>query len=171
MTSAGFHVAATPVQGFADTSALRVSGQIDAKNLMQLKTQVEQLATQGVKRYILDFEEVKYVNSSGLSYLINLSESLGEGRKAVILLRLQPKVKIIFDTMGVTTFFAIAPSMEAALKALASAPVEKKPTIRRGESSTKTGRVSPPTSAGDKNREGSWIVRLFRRLFGRSTAP
>ena len=114
-----------------------------------------------MKRFILDMTEVKYVNSTGISCLINLAESGGPGDRAVTLVALQPKVKIIFDTMNVTPFFKTALSVDAAAKELVKKPGT---VVRREGSSTKIGRVSPPSVIQPPPPKHP-IVRFFRRLF------
>ena len=68
-----------------------------------------------------------------------------------------------FDTMSVSDFFNTASSVEAAAKEFLKKPAK---VVRREESSTKLGRVSPPT-VHPPPRSRNPIVRFFRRLFGR----
>lgn len=160
--------------GLPDARRMTLNGPLDARSVGAFKASIEGLQKRGVARYILDLSDVKYVNSTGLSYLINLAESLGQGRSAVTLVGLQPKVKIVFDTMGVTDFFKAAPSVEAAVKALGKEPAPKPrpaaaapaPVVKRDPPSAKTGRMSPPTSHEPPPRR-NFLVRIFRRLFGR----
>src|SRR5204863_1616301 len=105
----------------------------------------------------------------GLSFLINLSESAGEGLQAVTLVGVQPKVKIVFDTMSVSDFFRTAPSVAAAIQGLRKEPTPKPAmaaarVVKRDHSTTKTGRVSPPT---DHKPPPGLFVRIWRRLFRR----
>ena len=182
----GLGIDIAELAGIPDARRMTLNGPLDARSVGAFKTSIEGLQKRGVTRYILDLSDVKYVNSTGLSYLINLSESLGQGRTAVTLVGLQPKVKIVFDTMGVTEFFKAAPSVEAAVKALGKEPAPKPaappkplpspapkprpvaaaPVVKRDPSSAKTGRMSPPTSHEPPPRR-NFIVRIFRRLFGR----
>jgi len=176
----GLGIDAKTVDGVGGACRVTLKGPLDARTVLGFKSGIAKLQESGMTRFILDMTDVKFVNSTGLSYLINLSESLGEGRQAVTLVGVQPKVKIVFDTMSVGDFFRTAPSLAAAIQALqkepqpkpamaaasAAAPARPKPTtvIRREPSSAKTGRVSPPT---DVKPPPSLIVRLWRKLFGR----
>ena len=149
--------------------AVTLKGPLDARTVMSFKADIARLQERGVSRFILDMSDVKFVNSTGLSYLINLSESQGEGGQAVTLVGVQPKVKIVFDTMSVADFFRTAPSVNAAIQALQKEPKPKlaPPTARvlkREHSTTKTGRVSPPT---DVKPPPGLFVRIWRKLFGR----
>jgi anti-anti-sigma factor len=182
----GLAIDVRAIAGVADASRISLSGPLDARSVGAFKTAIQSLQNRGVKRFVLNLADVKYVNSTGLSYLINLSESLGQGRTAVTLVGLQPKVKIIFDTMGVTGFFRTAPSVDEAAKALGKAPspqpapqpetpplvarnpgsVSAAPAVKRDHPSGKTGRMSPPTSH-ERPPPKTFIVRLFRKFFGR----
>ena len=178
----GLGIDARDVAGVAGACTVTLKGPLDARTVMSFKADVAKLQERGVSRFILDMSDVKFVNSTGLSYLINLSESQGEGGQAVTLVGVQPKVKIVFDTMSVADFFRTAPSVNAAIQALqkepkpkpamaaasaaAAAPARPKPAkvIKREHSSTKTGRVSPPT---DVKPPPGLFARLWRRLFGK----
>lgn len=169
----GFGIEVQDVDGVADACRIAVKGPLDARNVVAFKSDVAKLQGRGMTRFILDLTDVKFVNSTGLSFLINLSESAGEGLQAVTLVGVQPKVKIVFDTMSVSDFFLTAPSVTAAVQALkkkpamataAAAPARPKTTVRREHSSAKTGRVSPPT---DHKPPPGFFTRVWRRMFGR----
>jgi len=165
----GLGIDARDVAGVAGACTVTLKGPLDARTVMSFKADVAKLQERGVSRFILDMSDVKFVNSTGLSYLINLSESQGEGGQAVTLVGVQPKVKIVFDTMSVADFFRTAPSVNAAIQALQKEPKPKPapPTARvlkREHSTTKTGRVSPPT---DVKPPPGLFVRIWRKLFGR----
>jgi len=188
----GLGIDAQNVDGVAGACRITLKGPLDAKTVVQFKERIHGLQQKGMKRFILDMSDVKFVNSTGLSYLINLSESLGEGSQAVTLVGVQPKVKIVFDTMSVGDFFRSAPSVAAAIQMLRKEPAprpamatataaaaapssakvaEGKPArpkstavVKREHSSTKTGRVAPPTH---HEKPPGFFVRIWRKLFGR----
>lgn len=179
----GLGIETQDVDGVPGACRIALKGPLDARTVVGFKSDIYTLQQRGVKRFILDMTDVKYVNSTGLSFLINLSESAGEGLQAVTLVGVQPKVKIVFDTMSVSDFFRTAPSVAAAIHGLrkepapkpamaaaaAKAPARPKPAapapvVKREHSTTKTGRVSPPT---DHKPPPGLFVRIWRRLFGR----
>lgn len=170
----GFGIEVHDVDGVAGACRIAVKGPLDARNVVAFKSEISKLQERGMNRFILDLTDVKFVNSTGLSFLINLSESAGEGLQAVTLVGVQPKVKIVFDTMSVSDFFLSAPSVAAAVQALkmkkpamaaaTAAPSRPKTGVRREHSTTKTGRVSPPT---DVKPPPGLFARVWRKLFGR----
>ncbi len=151
------------VAGTGDAVRVTLHGPLDARSVPPFQLEISTLQARGMKRFILDMSDVKWVNSTGISFLINLAESGGDGSRAVTLVALQPKVKILFDTMSVSEFFKTAPSVDAAAKELAKKPAK---VIRREGSSTKIGRVSPPSVIVPPPPKNP-IVRFFRKLFGR----
>ena len=60
-------------------------------------------------RFVKDMENVKYVNSTGLGYLINPADSVTPGKGGISLVKLQPKAKVVFDMPGLNAFFRIFP--------------------------------------------------------------
>ena len=179
----GFGIDAQTVDGVAGACRIAVKGPLDARSVVSFQSDLQRLQQRGMKRFILDMTEVRFVNSTGLSCLINLSESMGEGLQAVTLVGVQPKVKIVVDTMSVSEFFRTAPSVAAAIQTLRREPAPRPamaaaaaaaptrltpaapaPLIKREHSSTKTGRVSPPT---DHKPPPGLLVRLWRKVFGR----
>ena len=157
----GLRIDVQAVAGSGDAVRVALTGPLDAKSVPAFQTEITVLQSRGMKRFILDMTEVKYVNSTGISCLINLAESGGPGDRAVTLVALQPKVKIIFDTMNVTPFFKTALSVDAAAKELVKKPGT---VVRREGSSTRIGRVSPPSVIQPPPPKHP-IVRFFRRLF------
>ncbi len=96
-----------------------LNGSIDAKTVITFQGQLNSVRERGFGRFILDMENVKYVNSTGLGYLINLADTSGGDRAGISLVKVQPKVKVVFDMLGLNAFFKIYSSREEALKHLA----------------------------------------------------
>jgi anti-sigma regulatory factor (Ser/Thr protein kinase) len=72
-------------------------------------------------------ENVKYVNSTGLGYLINLSDSVTPDKGGISLVKVQPKVKVVFDMLGLNAFFRIFSTRDEALKHLQAADAGASP--------------------------------------------
>jgi anti-sigma regulatory factor (Ser/Thr protein kinase) len=75
----------------------------------------------------MDMENVKYVNSTGLGYLINLSDSVTPDKGGISLVKVQPKVKVVFDMLGLNAFFRIFSTRDEALKHLQAADAGASP--------------------------------------------
>lgn len=91
-----------------------MAGAIDASTVVNFQSTLENLQLKGVKRFILDMEGIKYVNSTGLGSLVRLADQLESDGGGFALVKIHPKVKVVFDMLGLNAFFKIFPSQDAA---------------------------------------------------------
>ena len=110
------------IKGLSGAALVVLGGSIDAKTVITFQTHLNSVKERGIERFILDMEAVKYVNSTGLGYLINLSDSVSPEKGGISLVKVQPKVKVVFDMLGLNAFFKIYNTREEALRHL-SEPV------------------------------------------------
>jgi len=115
------------VKGLAGTALVILNGSIDAKTVITFQTHLNSVKERGVERFIMDMENVKYVNSTGLGYLINLSDSVTPEKGGISLVKVQPKVKVVFDMLGLNAFFRIFSTRDEALKHLQAADAGASP--------------------------------------------
>jgi len=108
------------VQSHPDIAVVTILGSIDPRNLSMLEGVLEAASRRGFRTVILDLAEVRYINSAGLAYLVNLSDALASRGGGLHLANPQPKVKVVFDLMGVSEFFKLYKSVDSALAALTS---------------------------------------------------
>ena len=108
------------VKGLSSTAIVILNGSIDAKTVITFQTHLNSVKERGIERFVMDMENVKYVNSTGLGYLINLSDSVGPDKGGISLVKVQPKVKVVFDMLGLNAFFKIFPTREEAIKHMSS---------------------------------------------------
>ena len=106
------------VKNLPGTALVILNGSIDAKTVITFQTHLNSVKERGVERFIMDMEAVKYVNSTGLGYLINLSDSVTPDKGGISLVKVQPKVKVVFDMLGLNAFFRIFSTRDEALKHL-----------------------------------------------------
>lgn len=146
------------VKGLAGTALVILNGSIDAKTVITFQTHLNSVKERGVERFIMDMENVKYVNSTGLGYLINLSDSVTPDKGGISLVKVQPKVKVVFDMLGLNAFFRIFNTRDEALKHLQAADagtspndqtvVLKSPVVAAPPPPPSTSRhLAPPPSA------------------------
>lgn len=120
-----------------------LNGTIDGKTLIHLQTKLASVLESGTSSLVMDFENVKYINSSGLGYFVSLHDSFDGVERKMIFINVQPKVKLVMDMLGLNTFFQILKDKREALAALngdAGTPraIEetKKPSTTRSEKNT-----------------------------------
>lgn len=107
-----------------------VGAPLDAKIAGKIEEALRSTGNPEIRTLILDLGGVRYINSMGMTYLVQLSdqlESLGGGLR---LANPQPKVKLLLEMMGLTTFLKIYSSVQGALRSVAGS---KKSCSTKGE--------------------------------------
>ena len=150
MPIAEFKIEVGAVTGLQDGAVVSFNGPIDARNVGVFKEQMDALRRRSFRRFLLQMSEVRYINSSGLAYLINMVEAVQAAGGALVLFNVQPKVKVILESMGLVDLLRLFPSKAAAIRELKSAVPPK---------------ASPAASAPKPTEPGA-IRSLFRNLFG-----
>lgn len=106
------------VKGFPGIAVVAIQGSIDPRNLATLSGTLTAASGQGFRTLVLDLAEIRYINSAGLAYLVNLSDFLAARGGGLLLANPQPKVKVVFELMGITEFFKLYKTVDAALGAI-----------------------------------------------------
>ena len=118
-----------PVGARPGTAVVSLHGAVDPKSVSTLATALAGAKGKGYRTLILDLGDVRYINSAGLSYLVHLADGLTGRGGGLHLANAQPKVKVVFDLMGVTQFFRLYKSVPSALAAISAA---RRPARPRG---------------------------------------
>ena len=87
---------------------------VDSRIAPQLKTEFVNLVTQGARNLILNLEEVKYIDSSGLSSILVANRSCSGGGGELAITGVNPHVNKLFQISQLTTVLNIIPSLEEA---------------------------------------------------------
>jgi anti-anti-sigma factor len=132
------------VKGLPGTALVILNGSIDAKTVITFQTHLNSVKERGVERFIMDMEMVKYVNSTGLGYLINLSDSVTPDKGGISLVKVQPKVKVVFDMLGLNAFFRIFNTRDEALKHLQASDAGTSPNDQTVVLKSPVAQAPPP---------------------------
>ena len=125
-----------PVKANPSLAVVCLRGSIDPRNLSGLAAALETATGRGVRTLVFDLGEIRYINSAGLAYLVNLSDFLGMRGGGLYLANAQPKVKLVFELMGLTELFKIHKSVGSVLAELGrerrpiSPPAPSRPSRR-----------------------------------------
>ena len=125
-----------PVRANPSLAVVSLQGSIDPRNLSGLAAALQTVTGRGFRTLIFDLAEIRYINSAGLAYLVNLSDMLESRGGGLHLANAQPKVKLVFEMMGLTEFFTLHKSVGSVLALLGrerrptSAPVPLRPSRR-----------------------------------------
>ncbi|MCD4656588.1 MAG: STAS domain-containing protein [Planctomycetes bacterium] len=101
-----------------------MSGAIDASTVITFQTNLENLQLNGISKFILNMEGIRYVNSTGLGSLVRLADQLESDGGGFALVKIHPKVKVVFDMLGLNAFFKIFNSEEEAISFFSNGKVE-----------------------------------------------
>ena len=94
------------------------SGKLTAHTRPVLEKAIEAWECAGTLRLILDMEEISHIDSTSIEYLVRLAERLGMAGGALVLMRLHPKVRVIFQMLDLLTAFRIFRGLPKAVEAL-----------------------------------------------------
>lgn len=151
MTDLRFDI--TPINTLANTARVVVEGAIDATTVISFESQLKQLQEDGYTNFVLDMQGIKYVNSTGLGSLVATADNLEKVGGGLALIRVHPKVKVVFDMLGLNSFFRIFTNEDEAVNFLATskgggaaAPAPAAPARGPAPAARQaTGPVRPPT--------------------------
>ena len=129
---------------FSDDIALvRLSGKFLAgSDGPFLRQKVVDLIDAGSRKFVLNFEDVPYIDSTGLGFLAGSQKAAQAAGASIVLASINPHVKKVLDSVQLTQFFAIVSDEAAAIAKLKAAaaestsPAEKATKTRKRTSST-----------------------------------
>jgi anti-sigma B factor antagonist len=93
-----------------------VGGQLIVGNRQELKQRVLDELERGERRFLIDFAQTGYIDSSGLGVLVSLSKKIREQGGELRLANLNEDLKTLFELTKLDTLFQIADSRERALE-------------------------------------------------------
>jgi len=104
------------LKGTDEVALLELSGQLDSYTSEEIKKLIDTHINNGKLKAIIDLTNVDYLDSSGLSVLINTKIKLSKRGGDVRLVGLKGKAKEVFDLAGFTDLFMILDNHEKAFQ-------------------------------------------------------
>ncbi len=95
-----------------------VDGQLIVGNRQELKQRVLEELEGGERRFVVDFSETGYIDSSGLGVLVSLSKKIREQGGELRLSGLNEDLRTLFELTKLDTLFRITDSKSEALEGL-----------------------------------------------------
>lgn len=92
-----------------------VDGQLIVGNRHDLKTKVLEAMERGESKFVIDFSETGYIDSSGLGVLVSLSKKIREASGDLRLAGLNEDLRTLFELTKLDTLFTILDSAEEAV--------------------------------------------------------
>jgi anti-anti-sigma factor len=94
-----------------------VEGQLIVGNRQELKQRVLDELEKGERKFLIDFSQTGYIDSSGLGVLVSLSKKIREQGGELRLAGLNADLQTLFELTKLDTLFAITKTAEEALAA------------------------------------------------------
>ncbi|HEX2574779.1 MAG TPA: STAS domain-containing protein [Aquihabitans sp.] len=98
-------------------SVLRVGGEIDVATAPRLREQLIKLVNDDQHRIVVDFEDVDFIDSTGLGVLIGARKRVRVHDGDVKLVCTEPRIVKVFEITGLDQVFQIYGSMSEAVAA------------------------------------------------------
>ncbi|MGQ9615417.1 MAG: STAS domain-containing protein [Spirochaetota bacterium] len=108
----------TPIQTGDDRSMVQLvlNGYFDTYNSPDFQNHVKSLINSGIKTMLFNCVGLNYISSTGIGAFITFFKQLKSKSGDMVLFNLQKKVMDVFQILGFTRFFKIAPDLDEALK-------------------------------------------------------
>ena len=103
------------IRKHGDICLVDVEGQLIVGNRQELKQKVLDELERGERKFLVDFSQTGYIDSSGLGVLVSLSKKIREAGGELRLANLNEDLKTLFELTKLDTLFQISGSRESAL--------------------------------------------------------
>lgn len=98
-----------------DVTVVDVTGQLIVGNRQELKSAVLEQLDGGARKFLVNFEETAYIDSSGLGVVVSLSKKIREKGGELRLASLNEDLRTLFELTKLDTLFHIADTRDEAL--------------------------------------------------------
>jgi anti-sigma B factor antagonist len=98
-----------------DITIVDVEGQLIVGNRQELKQKVLEELEGGERKFLIDFANTGYIDSSGLGVLVSLSKKIREQGGELRLANLNEDLRTLFELTKLDTLFHIASDRQEAL--------------------------------------------------------
>ncbi|MGQ0813691.1 MAG: STAS domain-containing protein [Gemmatimonadota bacterium] len=98
-----------------DVTVIDVEGQLIVGNRQELKQKVLEELENGSRKFLIDFTNTGYIDSSGLGVLVSLSKKIREQGGELRLANLNEDLRTLFELTKLDTLFHISDNRGEAL--------------------------------------------------------
>ena len=109
----------TAVREVPPLAVIDLAGEVTTFAADAMKSAYREAAGRTTRGVLLNFKEVEYINSSGISTVIGLLTEARNSDRELLICGLSEHYAKIFDIMGLTDFVSLFESEEAALRSVA----------------------------------------------------
>jgi len=98
-----------------DHCVLRLEGEVDASNSVELDLAIQQLMADNTKKILVDGSSLEYISSAGLGVFMSYLEDFQDTGVRFVIYGLNGKVKNVFHILGLDQLLTIEDSEQGAL--------------------------------------------------------
>lgn len=95
-----------------------LNGELDLYNSFKLKEAFNIMIKKDIKKYIIDFKGLKYIDSSGIGALIRINSLTSQPDMSLKMVNMQGQVKEMIKLTKLHEYFPIVENLEKAVKEL-----------------------------------------------------
>ena len=95
------------IEKFQTYSIIKLLGELDLYSSFKLRELINSLLDENIKNCIIDFQDLKYIDSSGIGALIKLHYQLDSPGKSLWLVNVKDQVKSIIELTKLDEYFQI----------------------------------------------------------------
>jgi anti-sigma B factor antagonist len=106
------HVRCAPILDLPHSAEIVVDGGVGASNARDFKDRVDAALGRRTSYILLHMANVSYVSSAGFGYLLDLALMVERRGGAVVLVEVQPKVKVVLSNLGLSNYFRFEANAE-----------------------------------------------------------
>jgi anti-sigma B factor antagonist len=93
-----------------------VLGEMDLYNSYKLKELLMKMIEKKIERFVINLEDVGYIDSSGIGALIYITSTIKKMNLKLAITNVHGSVKKVIELTKLSGFFPIVPDLEAAVK-------------------------------------------------------
>jgi anti-sigma B factor antagonist len=93
-----------------------IQGELDLYNSYKLKELLMKMLEKKIERFIINMEDVEYIDSSGIGALIYISSTLKKMNLKLAITNIHGSVKKVIELTKLMGYFPIAATLEEAIK-------------------------------------------------------
>jgi anti-sigma B factor antagonist len=93
-----------------------IQGELDLYNSYKLKELLGKMLEKKIERFIINLEEVEYIDSSGIGALIYVSSTLKKLNHKLAITNIRGAVKRVIEMTKLMGFFPVAETLDEAIK-------------------------------------------------------
>lgn len=101
-----------------EVALIKVAGSLEATTIEKLNNFIKKSLNKGLNRIIIDFENLTYINSSGMSMFIPFIDQIRLNSGEMIFIKTSDKIYKVFELLGLQNIYIFHSTLNNALKEL-----------------------------------------------------